>query len=238
MSGHSKWSKVKHQKAVTDVVKGQAFTKAAHAIAIAVREGGGITDPNANFRLRLAIEKARVVNMPKENITRAIERGKGQASASLASVQYEAYGPGGVAILIEAVTDNRLRTVAAIKNLLDRYSATLATPGAVNFLFRSTGLITVGKDNLSSDKLMSVALDAGAIDLVEKEDVFEIYTQPQELHAIREKLAEQGIKLDHAALIMRPITPLNLENQRPQIDRLIEALEFLEEVQAIYTNLR
>lgn len=135
MSGHSKWSKVKHQKATTDVVKAREFTKAARGITIAVMEGGGVIDPDHNFRLRLAIQKARDVNMPKENISRAIEKGKGTEAAGIEQVMYEGYGPGGVALLIEAATDNRNRTVSQIKNALERAGGTLTGPGSASFLF-------------------------------------------------------------------------------------------------------
>ncbi len=138
MSGHSKWSKVKHQKATTDVVKAAAFTKASHAITIAVREGGGVTNPDMNFRLRLAIEKARGANMPKENIQRAITKGTGVGGETIESIFYEGYGPGGVAFIIEAATDNRQRTASAVKNILDRFGGALAGPGSVLFLFSKT----------------------------------------------------------------------------------------------------
>lgn len=139
MSGHSKWSKVKHQKATTDVVKSFAFTKASRAIAVAVKEGGGITDPASNFHLRLAVEKAHAVNMPKENIERAIARGAGEGAAAIEQIMYEGYGPGGIAILIEAATDNRQRTVSQIKNILVRAGGTLVSPGALNYLFEKRG---------------------------------------------------------------------------------------------------
>ncbi|MBI2404787.1 YebC/PmpR family DNA-binding transcriptional regulator [Candidatus Gottesmanbacteria bacterium] len=135
MSGHSKWSKVKHQKATVDVVRGQAFTKASHAITIAVAAAGGVTDPAMNSRLRLAIEKARELNMPKDRIERAIAKGKGEGGDTRESVWYEGYGPGGVAFLVESATDNRLRTASAIKHIFDRFGGTLAGPGAVSFLF-------------------------------------------------------------------------------------------------------
>ncbi len=175
MSGHSKWSKVKHQKATTDVVKGAAFTKAAAAIIVAVREGGGITDPDKNFRLRLAVEKAHDVNMPKENIERAIERGAGSEGRTIESINYEAYGPGGVAIIIDAATDNRQRTVAEIKNTLDRHGGVLAAPGAVDFLFRRLGVIIIPKTPaLGFDAILEKAINAGADDVVAQNDLFEI----------------------------------------------------------------
>lgn len=138
MSGHSKWSKVKHQKATTDVARAAAFTKASHGITIAVREGGGSTNPDTNFRLRLAIEKAREVNMPKENIERAITKGTDAHGEAIESISYEGYGPGGVAFIIVAATDNRQRTASAVKNIMDQFGGSLAGPGAVSFLFTKT----------------------------------------------------------------------------------------------------
>lgn len=238
MSGHSKWSKVKHQKATADVVKGQAFTKATHAITIAVREGGGVTDPSANFRLRLAIEKARAVNMPKENIARAMERGKGSGPGEIQPVIYEGYGPGGVAILVEATTDNPQRTVAGIKNLFERAGGNLASPGAVSFLFKRSGITTVSKSNASYDQVFEAALSAGADDVAEQEDVFEVYSQPQDMHKLKQKLEMAGLAIDNTELIMKPLAPLVLgEDKNHQAEKLVNALEALEDVQAVYTNL-
>src|SRR3989344_3595914 len=150
MSGHSKWSKVKHQKESTDAAKGKIFTKMASSIIIAVKEGGGIADPASNFRLRLAIEKARSVNMPKENIERAIEKGKGKSGeGSLERVVYEAYGPGKSGLIIEAATDNHQRAAAEVKNTLDRGGGVLASPGSVSYLFKHAGMLIINKDNIN-----------------------------------------------------------------------------------------
>ena len=180
MSGHSKWSKVKHQKATTDVVKGAAFTKASRAITLAVREGGGIPDPEKNFRLRLAIEKARAVNMPKENIARAIDKATGGGAGDIEQVVYEGYGPGGVAFMIEAATDNRNRTVSVVKNMFERNGGTLAGPGAVSFLFtksveqdqmviRSTYTVPVTEE--VRDRIDALIADLEALD-----DIQQIFT--------------------------------------------------------------
>ncbi len=238
MSGHSKWSKVKHQKAVTDAVKGQAFTKASRAITIAVREGGGIADPNGNFRLRLAIEKAREVNMPKENIDRAIEKGKGAGGQAIEQILYEAYGPGGVALLIEAATDNRQRTVSDVKHQLDRAGGTLASPGAVSYLFSRSGIVTVAKKDHSMDELTEAALEVGADDIVETADVFELYTNPHAVSEVKKKLEEKGIAIDNAAFIMKPVNPVSVDAaQHGKIDTLISQLEALDDVQQVYTNV-
>ncbi|MBI3955767.1 YebC/PmpR family DNA-binding transcriptional regulator [Candidatus Gottesmanbacteria bacterium] len=167
MSGHSKWSKVKHQKAVSDAVKGKLFTKAAHAIAIAIREGGGVGDPVGNFKLRLAIEKARAVNMPKEHIDRAIARAIGQGGEALERITYEGYGPGGTALLIETATDNRQRTVSIIRNMLSAHGGGLGSPGSAQYAFEESGdgyrakiVIPVSDDQREKLSAMVDALEA------------------------------------------------------------------------------
>ncbi len=238
MSGHSKWSKVKHQKATTDAVKANAFTKASRGLTIAVREGGGIADPDKNFRLRLAIEKARGVNMPKENIERAIARGIGTGAGAIEQLHYEGYGPGGVAVLVEAATDNRARTVSAIKNIFDRAGGTLASPGAVSYLFVRSGIITVPRTGHTTDELLALALDAGADDVREKEDMYEIYAAPARLAAVRQTLEEKGIVIDNAALIMKPTSCVPVtDGIADRVERLTEALEESDDVQHVYTNI-
>lgn len=238
MSGHSKWSKVKHQKAVTDVVKSAAFTKASRAITIAVKEGGGISDPDQNFHLRLAVEKARAVNMPKENIDRAIAKASGEGSAAIEQIPYEGYGPGGIALIVEAATDNRQRTVSQVKNVLERAGGTLASPGAVNYLFAKRGVLTVPKTGRTYDAILSAAIDAGASDVVETEDLFEIYTAPASLMHVKRALDEKGMPIDNAVLIMHPTTVVAAPDEfRDKLDALIEELEALDDVQTVYTNM-
>ncbi len=239
MSGHSKWSKVKHQKATTDVVKGQAFTKASHAITIAVREGGGVVDPSTNFRLRLAIEKARAVNMPKDNIERAILKGKGEGGEAVESVLYEGYGPHGVACLVEATTDNRQRTASMIKNVFDRFGGSLAGPGAVTYLFTRAGVLVIEKTPaLSFDRLMEAALEAGADDVVEKDDVYEVYTQWTTLMEVKDRLEKSGITVTNAELIMRPTMPIAIDSQKHGvIESLEESLSELPDVQRVFVNI-
>ncbi|MCX6793930.1 MAG: YebC/PmpR family DNA-binding transcriptional regulator [Candidatus Gottesmanbacteria bacterium] len=178
MSGHSKWSKVKHQKATTDVVKSFAFTKASHAITVAVKEGGGITDPVSNFHLRLAVEKAHAVNMPKENIERAIAKAAGEGAAAIEQIMYEGYGPGGVAILIHAATDKRQRTVSQIKNVLERAGGTLVSPGGVNFLFERRGTIIEPKQGMgiALNEEQKRRTDALIKELEELDDVQTVFT--------------------------------------------------------------
>ena len=238
MSGHSKWSKVKHQKATTDVVKSFAFTKASRAITVAVKEGGGITDPNMNFHLRLAVERAHDVNMPKENIERAIAKASGEGAALIEQIMYEGYGPGGVAILIEVATDNRKRSVSPIKNVLERAGGTLASPGAVSFQFGRRGLLTVPKQGITFDGLLTAAIDAGAEDVVEMTDLFEVYTRDATLPAVKQALEAAHIPIEHTARIMHPTTPLEAGDElRTTIDDLVAALEELDDVQTVFTNL-
>ena len=238
MSGHSKWSKVKHQKATTDVVKAQAFTRASRAITIAVREGGGVTDPNHNFRLRLAVEKAHEVNMPKGNIERAIEKGASGGAGSIEQLQYEGYGPGGVALLVEAASDNKQRTVSAVKNVFDRFGGSLAVPGAVAYLFSRNGVLTVPKEGQPMEKILSLAIDSGADDVVEQADMYEIYTTVPNLLRIKDALVGKGIPIDNTEIIMRPTTPVALDDDKQRaIDVFVEALDELEDVQKVFTNI-
>lgn len=231
MSGHSKWSKVKHQKATTDVVKSAHFTKATHAIMVAVGEGGGITDPNQNFHLRLAVEKARAVNMPKENIERAIAKAAGEGASAIEQIMYEGYGPGGVAFMIETATDNKQRTVSQVKNVLERAGGTLASPGAVAYQFERRGVMTVPKTGLTYDNLLSAGIDAGAEDVVEALDLFEVYTRPADLFKVKTALEGTGIAIDNAILIMHPTMTV-----AGAVDELVSELEDLEDVQTVYTN--
>jgi YebC/PmpR family DNA-binding regulatory protein len=237
MSGHSKWSKVKHQKAVTDVVKGAAFTKASRAISVAVAEGGGVTDPNHNVRLRLAIEAARAVNMPNMTIDRAIERGKTADETRLEHVLYEGYGPGGVAVLIDATTDNNTRTVALIKQILTHYNGSIASPGAVQFLFVPKGVITLKKQGVSEDNLLALAVEAGASDVSQKDDVYEVYTEPVNRESVRRKLSELGLTVDNSIHVWQATTTVTLtDNHARSLAHLKTELHALDDVQRVYDN--
>lgn len=239
MSGHSKWSKVKHQKAMTDAVKSAAFTRASRAITVAVREGGGITDPQKNFRLRLAIDQARAVNMPKETIERAIERANGSSVTALETVIYEGYGPGGVAYLVEAATDNKQRTSAAIKHQFDRAGGSIAAPGAVGFQFVRCGIILIGKGSgVTLDALVEAAIAAGADDVIERDDVFEVYTKDTALSEVKEQLAAAGLSLEHADLIMKPLQLSHPDDAlRRRNEELTEQLESNDDVQKVYSTM-
>ncbi|OGG01862.1 hypothetical protein A2Z33_01260 [Candidatus Gottesmanbacteria bacterium RBG_16_52_11] len=237
MSGHSKWSKVKHQKAVTDVARAGAFTKASRAITVAVRNGGGQTDPQFNFRLRLAIEKAREVNMPKANIERAIDRG-GVSGDSIEEVVYEAYGPGASALLIATLSDNQKRTVAAVKNTLEHHRGKLATPGSVQFQFVLSGLVVLDSGPVPFDRLFSLAVDGGADDVTQSGDAVEIYTSPDRLSALKDSLEKQGITVDSTRLVMKPRVMINLNDEdRRNLEVLIDELEKHEDVDTVYTNV-
>jgi YebC/PmpR family DNA-binding regulatory protein len=236
MSGHSKWSKVKHQKAVTDVRKAASFTKASHAISIAVSEGGGITDPDQNFHLRLAVEKAREVNMPKENIDRIIAKASGGGVGQLENALYEAYGPGGIAILIEAATDNKQRTVSAVKNTLEHHGGNLVTQGAVSFMFERTGILVI-KKTVSFDKMLEAALESGADDVTETSDFFEVYAPVGRLNLVKQALVSVNLEIDNMEIIMKPKTQTEISSEQTiLLDSLIEQLEDLDDVQRVYTN--
>jgi YebC/PmpR family DNA-binding regulatory protein len=237
MSGHSKWSKVKHQKATTDVVKAKAFTQATHGIILAVKGGGGIGDPNLNFHLRLAIEKARQVNMPKENIERAIDKAKGEGGADIQEIMYEAFGPGGVAMLIAASTDNKQRTVSALKNVLEHTGGVLAGPGSVSYLFTKCGILTVPK-KVSYDTLYELALTFGADNIEEMEDLYEIYTALSQFRNLKEGIEKAGIEIDNAEIIMKPTTSVSLDADKyDQLMHLLHQIEELEDIVKVYTNV-
>lgn len=238
MSGHSKWSQIKRQKGAADIKKGQVFTKLANAITIAIRHGGGVADPEANFRLRLTIEKARQANMPKENIERAIERGAGKAGGGMEEVVYEGYGPGGVALIVEAATDNRQRTTAEVRNIFEKHGGNLGSKGAVDYLFESMGMLVVSKNNQGSEEIMLVAIEAGAQDVEEAGSVIEIYTKPEELNAIKEKLKDRGLAIESMELTQKPKTTVSVSDLETaqKILSFVERLENLDDVQKIYAN--
>lgn len=238
MSGHSKWSKVKHQKAVTDVVKAKAFTKASRAITIAVKEGGGIVDPVSNFKLRLAIEKAKDVNMPKENIDRAIAKGKTDGGESIESFVYEAYGPGGVAFIIEAATENKQRTVSHIKNIFEHHEGSLATQGAVLYQFKRVGMIILRRPiSMSDDELFTYLLDIGASDVSFYDDVIEIMTDVDQLEDVRQQLSNRSQPSESGELIYVPLIPLEVNTDIiGKIETITDLLVESDDVQKVFTN--
>ena len=239
MSGHSKWSKVKHQKAVTDVVKAREFTKASRAITVAVHEGAGIADPEQNFRLRLAVEKARSVNMPKENIERAIDKALSGSGQPFEQVTYEGYGAGGVAYVVEAATDNRQRTSANIKHTFDHAGGSLAVPGAVNFMFVRRGVVIVEKNsNRTYDELLEAAIIAGAQDVVDRVDVYEVFSDVPSLRQVKESLQSAQWLVQNAEIIMTPTVSVEVsEDVRQKAEELVEQLEALDDVQKVFTSV-
>lgn len=238
MSGHSKWSQIKRQKQKTDVKRGLVFTKIANAIMIAVRQGGGVTDPSQNFKLRLAVDAARSVNMPKENIERAIQRALKKEAGDIEEVVYEGFAPGGVAVIIKAATDNKNRTTSEIKNLIEKNGGTFANQGAVSWMFVDQGLITVAKDNKSFDEVFETAVETGAEDIKESGSAVEVYTKPSDLYRIKNLLIEKGLIIQDAQLCKNPTTSTDIQD--PQIAKktiaLIDKLEELEDVQSVYAN--
>jgi len=240
MSGHSKWSKVKHQKEASDASKGKLFTKLANAIIIAVKQGGGITDLQSNFRLRLAIDKAKSFNMPKDSIERAVKRAVDKNTTDqLQEIVYEAFGPAGVGIIIEANTSNRQRTVAELKNILDRGGGVLAETGAVSYLFKYVGVIQILKDNYAFDQIMEAALNYQAVDLEDIGDKVEIYTLPSDLHRIKELLEKDGFKIISFELFYRPTTTIPVTDRVTAVKvlELLTILEEMEDVKSVHANV-
>jgi YebC/PmpR family DNA-binding regulatory protein len=237
MSGHSKWSTIKRQKGANDAKRGAVFTKVAREIMVAARAGGG--DPDANFRLRLAMDKARSVNMPMDNIKRAIDKATGGGDTEqFEEIVYEGYGPGGVAVLVEAATDNRNRTAADVRSLFAKAGGQLAGSGAVAWQFEPRGLITVPSDAQDADTVALAAIDAGADDVDTSDaDLVEIYTSPADLERVRTALDKAGIPIDSAenAMVAKQHVELD-ENRARQNLRLIEMLEDLDDVQRVTAN--
>ncbi len=236
MSGHSKWSSIKHQKGVADARRGQLFTKLTREIIVAVRQGG--SNPESNFRLRLAVQKARDSNMPLENIERAIKRGSGTTEGvNLVEMVLEGYGPGGAAILVQAMSDNRNRTIQDVRNIFTRHGGSLGESGCVAWLFESQGLIIVKTDDLDAEELALQAIDAGAEDVKIESDYVEIYTKPDELEIVRKALEEKELPVDSAQLAMLAKTMHELEEKASlQTLKLLDRLEELDEVQHVTTN--
>ncbi len=240
MSGHSKWATIKRQKGAADQKRGQTFTKLSIAITLAVRLGGG-GEAEQNFRLRLAIEKARLANMPKDNIERAIEKGMGRGAGGeeMQEVVYEGFGPSGIgAIVVEAVTDNRQRTTGEVKNIFDKAGGTFGQPGCVSYQFENKGVITIEKGSMSFDDILLLAADAGADDGEEVgEEVF-IYTKPEALNKIREALATK-VLVKEAELVRKPTVTQQVTDTQTfdKITALIDKLEMYDDVQKVYTNI-
>ncbi len=237
MSGHSKWATIKRKKGANDAQRGKLFTKFAREIQLAAREGA---DPNFNFRLRLIIDKAKAQNMPKENIERAVKRGAGigEDGQQFEEVNYEGYGPHGVALYIQTVTDNRNRTVSDLRRALSRGGGSLGESGSVGWLFENKGLITIPLEKLDQDRIFELALEAGAEDVQFGEETAEVYTEPQDLQAVRQAFQDAKLPLDNAELTMMPKTYVTLSpSDTLQVMNLLENIEDLDDVAKVYSNL-
>jgi YebC/PmpR family DNA-binding regulatory protein len=238
LSGHSKWAQVKHKKAVVDAKKGKIFSKIVKEISVAARLGGG--DTEGNPRLRVAIDKAKEVNMPQENIKRAIMKGTGELpGVSYEESIYEGYGPGGTAILLEVLTDNKNRTVSEIRHILTKHDGNLGEAGCVSWMFEKKGYIIVEKTKTDEDSLISVALEAGAEDMKNDpgEDSYEIITAPEDMNKVKTSLEAAGISPSLAEITMLPKSYVALDGKSAEVMiRLVDALEDHEDVQNVYTN--
>ncbi len=237
MSGHSKWSSIKHQKGVADARRGQLFTKLTREIIVAVRQGG--SNPETNFRLRLAIQKAHDSNMPTDNIERAIKRGSGTLEGvTLVEMVLEGYGPSGVAILVQALSDNRNRTIQDVRNIFSRSGGSLGESGCVAWLFNLNGLITIEPKGLDTEELALNAIDTGAEDVKIENDSVEIYTKPEELEIVRTALDQKNLPIASAELSMTPKTMVELEEKAAlQTLKLLDKLEGLDDVQHVFSNI-
>jgi YebC/PmpR family DNA-binding regulatory protein len=236
MSGHSKWSQIKRQKGAADVKRGAIFTKMTKEIMIAAKEGGG--DPDANFRLRLAVDRARSVNMPRDNIQRAIDRATGGGdAAALESVVYEGYAPGGVSVMIEAATDNRNRTVSEIRAAFTRGGGKLGESGSVQWLFESKGIIEIETKGKDPDAIELAAIDAGAEDVEREPGLVTVYTTPTAFERVKKALDAGGLHVASAELSMRPTTTVRVEGEQARkLINLVETLEDLDDVIKVHAN--
>lgn len=236
MSGHSKWATIKRQKGAADARRGQLFTKLAKEITVAARQGD--SDPQNNARLRLAVQKARDNNMPLDNIERAIKRATGAADASaLTELTLEGYGPGGSAILLQALTDNRNRTISEVRNIFSRNNVNLGESGCVSWIFEPKGVITVEANNIDAEALALLAIDAGADDVKIESGAVEIQTQQHDMEAVRKTLEEQGVTISSAELLQVPTNLVKLDEKSAlQSLKLLEKLEELDDVQHVFTN--
>jgi YebC/PmpR family DNA-binding regulatory protein len=236
MAGHSKWAGIKHKKAIVDARRGKLFTKLARAITVAAKEGGG--DPDGNPALGLAVQKAKDASMPKDNIERAIAKGTGEGADAdaLETVLYEGYGPGGVALLVEALTDNRNRTGSDVRHTFSKHGGNLGEPGSVAYLFDKRGLLVVDANRYSEDDLLP-AIEAGALDVAVDDDVFEILTEPGDLTAVRNALAEADVEIESYEVAQHPKTRVPVDEEvATKLMRLIDALEDNDDVGEVHGN--
>lgn len=238
MSGHSHFAGIKHKKAAADAKRAGIFTKVARLVTLAAKDGGG--NPDMNFKLRLAIDQARSVNMPKDNIDRAIKRGTGELkdAAAIEEVVYEAMAPGNIAMLVKTATDNKNRTLGEIRNIIEKSGGKMVPAGSLQYLFKNIGVIYVAtnKDNANDIELM--AIDAGAIDTIFQAEDLQVFTEPKDLKNIKELLEKDGAQIDNADLIFHPLDPINIDPEtKMDYEKLLEKLDEQDDVQEIYDNL-
>ena len=234
MAGHSKWANIKHRKARQDASRGKVWTKVIREITVAAKDG---PDPNDNPRLRLALEKANAANMPKDTIKRAIEKGSGTGeTGQLEEIIFEGYGPGGVAILVETMTDNRNRTVSDVRHAFSKFGGNLGTDGSVSYLFKKLGLIHINKE-FSEEKLMELVIESGAIDITNEEEFFEVTTEPNDFNKIIDIFKQNDIKYLNAELTLRAETLVCLDNEMSEkVLNIMEFMDDLDDVQEVHTN--
>lgn len=238
MSGHSKWANIKHKKEASDKKKGQVFSKLAKEIMVAVKQGG--KDPNGNIKLRMALTSARAANMPRENIDRAIKKGAGElGNVIYEEIVYEGYAPGGVAVIVECLTDNRNRTISEVRMSFDRLNGNLANAGAVSWMFQRKSHFTIEGENANEDKLMDIVLDAGAEDIEVDGDIAEIWGAPDAFNEIAKALEDAGIATSEAGLVRKPENTVGVRELSiaQQVLRLTDRLEELDDVQSVYSNV-
>lgn len=237
MSGHNKWSSIKHKKGAADAKRGRIFTKIVKEIAVAAREGGG--NPDANPRLRLAVQKAKDANMPSDNVDRAIRKGTGELEGvSYEEVAFEGYAQGGVAVIVEGLTDNKNRTTAEVRSVFSKRGGNMAGAGSVSFQFEKKGLFLVSKENAEEEELMGIAIEAGAEDFTQEDEFFQITCQPQDFDKVRTALSEKNVKLESGELSMIPKNTVKVEDLETakKILALVDDLEDNEDIQNVYSN--
>lgn len=236
MSGHNKWSSIKHKKGAADAKRGRIFTRLIKEITVAARLGGG--DPDGNPRLRSAIATAKAENMPKENIERGIKKGTGELEGVVyEEASYDGYGPGGVAVLVDCLTDNKNRAVADIKHLFDRHGGNLGEPGCVTWIFEQKGLIVLDKDKVEEEQLLELVLEAGAEDIKEQENEFDVITDPPDFETVKKAIDDAGLPYSFAEVTMIPKNTVQLEGKKAQqMLNLMQALEEVDDVNNVYAN--
>jgi len=239
MSGHSKWATIKRAKGAADLKRGLTFTKISNAITVAVKQSGGITDPNSNFKLRLAVDSARTANMPKDNIERAIQKAVGKNAEEVQEVIYEGFAPEGVSVIVEAATDNTMRTTSEIKSIFNKEGGNFGQPGSVAYQFEQKGRIIVNKNGKTIDELFEIAVESGAEDIEDAQGKAIITTPYSDLSSVRERLMERGITPGEVEVIRKPLTPITISDpaKLERVVNFLNKIEELDDVQKIYSNL-